>query len=144
MINLLFLKPYNESLSFLFDNIQIGMNPDSDILIPSEEKGMSIEIYLRITKRQLEVSTNKNNLFFLLNGKKVSGNIKLKEQDTLSFQFCEFKILQFNGEIIENNESKFENNYQKFNKKESIKEKEIIETLEKNIFIMEKELSENV
>jgi len=144
MINLLFFKPYNESLSFLFNNIQIGMNPDSDILISSEGEGMNIEIYLKITKGQLEVSTNKNNLFFLLNGKKVSGNIKLKKQDILSFQFCEFKILQFNGEIIENNESKFENNYQKFNKKEYIKEKEIIETLEKNIFVMEKELSENV
>jgi len=144
MINLLFFKPYNESLSLLFNNIQIGMNPDSDILISSEGEGMNIEIYLKITKGQLEVSTNKNNLFFLLNGKKVSGNIKLKKQDILSFQFCEFKILQFNGEIIENNESKFENNYQKFNKKEYIKEKEIIETLEKNIFVMEKELSENV
>ncbi len=140
MIKVFFIKPYNESLSFLFDDITIGQDPKSDIIIPSDKFNLP-EIYLKIKKEKLEVSTNQKDLFFLHNQKKVSGKIRLKPQDTVSFEFCEFKIVNFIKEMKQNNENEFEKNYQDLTKKENEEEKKIIEMIEKNIFIIEKELN---
>ena len=66
MIKVFFIKPYNESLSFLFDDVTIGQDPKSDIIIPSDKFNLP-EIYLKIKKEKLEVSTNQKDLFFLHN-----------------------------------------------------------------------------
>ena len=139
MIKLFFTKPYHETLSFLFNTITIGTDSHSDIIIQSK-KIIPPEIYLKIIKDKLVISTNQKDLFFLHNGKKVSGNIRLKPQDTISFDSCEFKIINFINEIDKNNENEFEKKYQSIIKKEKLREKEIIEIVEKNIFIIEKEL----
>ena len=143
MIKVLLTKPYNESLTFLFDTIKIGSDYDSDIIIQSK-KNIEAEVYLTMREEKIEINTNQKDLFFFHNGKKVLGNIKLKNQDVISFPFLEFKILDFKKEVKKTNEKEFEKNYQELSRKEKVKEKEIIETIEKNIFVIEKELNEDV
>ena len=140
MIKVFFIRPYNESLSFLFNAVTIGESPNSDIIIPSDKINLP-EVYLKIQKEKLEISTNQNDLFFFHNQKKVSGKIKLKPHDIISFDFCEFKIINFNQEVKKNNDIEFEKNYQHLTKKENEEEKKVIEIIEKNIFEIEKELN---
>lgn len=138
MIKIFFIRPHNEILRFLFDTITIGTDSNSDIIIPSNKLNYS-EIYLTIRRGKLEISTKQKDLFYLHNGKKVSGNIKLKPQDIVSFDSCEFRIINFSNEVNLNNDGEFEKKYQNLTKKENFREKEIIEVIEKNMFILEKE-----
>ena len=140
MIKIFVTRPHNETLTFLFDAITIGMDSKSDVIIPSK-KLTDPEIYLKIKNGKLEISTNKKDLFFFHNEKKVSGNIKLKVQDIISFESCAFRIINFINEANKSNEAKFEKNYQSLTKRDKLKDKEIIEIVEKNIFILEKELN---
>ena len=140
MIKIFVTRPHNETLTFLFDAITIGMDSKSDVIIPSKNL-TDPEICLKIKNGKLEISTNQKDLFFLHNEKKVSGNIKLKVQDKVSFKSCEFRIINFINEVKKSNETEFKKNYQDLTKNEKIKNKEVIEIVEKNIFIIEKELN---
>lgn len=81
---------------FCFDTIYIGRSKKSDLIILDQNCPLHY-LELKIINNQLIIKNFKNQNHFFINGKKVSGTLKLKTRDIISFGKESFTIKDFSS-----------------------------------------------
>ena len=76
-----------------FDHIRIGRSKKNDLIFLEPEIPLKYLI-LRIVNNQLIVQSFKRSSFFFVNGKKVSGTLKLHPNDVLAFGVHQIRIIK--------------------------------------------------
>jgi len=83
---------------FEYNYLYIGRSKKNDLIFLDKEipaMFLKLFIYSDGKNEQLVVKNNKNDPFYFINGKKVSGSIKLKNEDVVSFASIKFQIKNF-------------------------------------------------
>ena len=87
---------------FEFNYVYIGRSKKNDLIIVDKDIPayfLKLSIYSDGIKENLIVKNNLHDPFFHVNGKKISGSLKVKIDDVLSFGSTKIKISQFKKSI---------------------------------------------
>ena len=78
---------------FEFDQISIGRSKKNDLIFLDPELPLRY-LYIKIVQEQLIVQSQARFPFFFVNGKKISGTLKIKEKDTIAFGDNQIRIIK--------------------------------------------------
>lgn len=121
---------------FEFNQITIGRSKRNDLIFNDSELPLNF-LSIKFLQDVLVVQSSTRIPFFFVNGKKVSGTLKIKENDVIAFGENQLRIkkAQFTSEAID-----FSLAYEEFNKK-APELKIALETIEEILIDLEKDSS---
>jgi pSer/pThr/pTyr-binding forkhead associated (FHA) protein len=97
---------------FEFDQISIGRSKRNDLIFLDPELPLKY-LQLKIVQEQLVVQSLNRNSFFFINGKKISGTLKVKNNDIIAFGDNQIRIVKSS---TTNQPVDFSSAYEHFNK----------------------------
>ena len=97
---------------FEFDQISIGRSKKNDLIFLDTELPLKF-LVIKIVQEQLIVQSLTKSPYFFVNGKKISGTLKINNNDTIAFGDNQIRILQ---SATTNKSVDFSSNYETFNK----------------------------
>ena len=77
---------------FEFDQITIGRSKKNDLIFLDSELPLFF-LKLKIIQDQLVIQSLNRNPFFFINGKKISGTLKIKKNDVIAFGENQIKVI---------------------------------------------------
>ena len=124
---------------FEFDQISIGRSKKNDLIFLDRELPL-VFLHLKIIQEQLIVQGPNRSPYFFVNGKKISGTLKLKEGDVIAFGDNQLRIIKY---ALTNPSVDFSPAYEEFNK--SVPElKFVLEFIEEVLIEFENNEEKNV
>lgn len=117
-----------------FDTISIGRSKKNDLIFLDQELPLHY-LDIKIVQGQLVVQSLVRSPFFFVNGKKISGTLKLKPNDTIAFGGNQIRII---NSALTNLSADFSSAYDVFNKK-SPELKFALEFIEEILLDLEKD-----
>jgi hypothetical protein len=124
---------------FEFDQISIGRSKRNDLVFLDKELP-SVFMHLKIIQEHLVVKSLKRGPFFFINGKKISGTLKLKLNDLIAFGDNEIRILKYG---MTNQPNDFSSDFEEFNQK-APELKFALDFIEEVLIELEKKKEEHV
>ncbi|MDD4973032.1 MAG: FHA domain-containing protein [Bacteriovorax sp.] len=97
---------------FEFDQISIGRSKKNDLIFLDRELPLQY-LLIKLAQGQLIVQSLNRSPFFFVNGKKISGTLKLKANDTVAFGENQIRIIE---SAVTNQPVDFSSAYDDFNK----------------------------
>jgi hypothetical protein len=97
---------------FEFDQISIGRSKRNDLIFLDLELPLKY-LQLKIIQEQLVVQSLNRTSFFFINGKKISGTLKVKNNDIIAFGDNQIRIVK---SAVSNPPVDFSSSYEHFNK----------------------------
>ncbi len=95
-----------------FDQISIGRSKKNDLVFLNRELPLKY-LTLKIVQNQLIIQSSPQSPYFFINGKKLSGSLKLHINDTLSFASHNIRIINY---ALTNRVEDFSATYEEFSK----------------------------
>jgi pSer/pThr/pTyr-binding forkhead associated (FHA) protein len=124
---------------FEFDQISIGRSKRNDLVFLDKELPI-VFMHLKIIQEHLVVKSLKRSPFFFINGKKISGTLKLKLNDLIAFGDNEIRILKYG---MTNQPNDFSSDFEEFNQK-TPELKFVLDFIEEVLIDLEKKKEEHV
>lgn len=97
---------------FEFDQISIGRSKKNDLIFLDRELPLQY-LLIKLVQGQLIVQSLIRSPFFFVNGKKISGTLKVKANDTIAFGDNQIRIIKSS---VTNQSVDFSSAYDDFNK----------------------------
>lgn len=117
-----------------YDQVTLGRSKKSDLIFQDKELPLHY-LVIRFMGGQLIVQSRVAEPFFFVNGKKISGTLKLKPNDTIAFGNNQIRLIKASETNIN---SDFSSAYEQFNK-QSPELKFALDFIEEVLLDMEKE-----
>jgi pSer/pThr/pTyr-binding forkhead associated (FHA) protein len=95
-----------------FDQISIGRSKKNDLIFLDRELPLHY-LVIKLVQGQLIVQSLTRAPFFFVNGKKISGTLKLKDNDIVAFGDNQIRIIE---SAVTNHSVDFSSTYEDFNK----------------------------
>lgn len=122
------------SYEYEYDQVTLGRSKKNDLIFLDKELPLHY-LVIRFLSGQLVVQSQVKEPFFFVNGKKISGTLKLKVNDTIAFGTNQIRVVKADET---NSSTDFTAAYDNFHK-QSPELKFALEFIEKVLLEMEKE-----
>lgn len=117
-----------------FDQVTMGRSKKSDLIFLDKELPLHY-LVIRFLGGQLVVQSRVKEPYFFVNGKKISGTLKLKPDDTIAFGNNQIRVVKA---MATNTSEDFSSAYENFNK-QSPEMKFALDFIEEILLDMEKQ-----
>lgn len=117
-----------------FDQVTMGRSKKSDLIFLDKELPLHY-LVIRFLGGQLVVQSRVKEPYFFVNGKKISGTLKLKSDDTIAFGNNQIRVVKA---MATNTSEDFSSAYENFNK-QSPEMKFALDFIEEILLDMEKQ-----
>lgn len=117
-----------------FDQVTMGRSKKSDLIFLDKELPLHY-LVIKFLGGQLVVQSRVKEPYFFVNGKKISGTLKLKPNDTIAFGSNQIRVV---NAMPTNMSADFSSAYEKFNK-ESPEMKFALDFIEEILLDLEKQ-----